>query len=559
VNLFDSLTTGRSGALHAWDGDGFERIPWSRIVAEAQRVAVGLKGAGVEPGTPVATVLTNSPQTVTGLLGVWLAGGAVASLPVPARAMKVEEYTAQIAGLSHHVGSPLLVLDEKILQFLPEELGQELPIRTWDSLPADGPLDPSPPGDDELAFVQYSSGSTSMPKGCMLTTRAIGNQLEIIGDMVNTVPGEETVSSWLPLSHDMGVFGCLLFAWAHDHDLALSSPERFMYDPRTWFGDCADFGATLSAGPPSALHVAARAQRTVKQMGELVLRGCVIGAERIPWSTLEAATAAFAPHGLKPSAWLPAYGLAEATLVVSVTGLDEEPSRIHLDGDALSEGEIELVDAGHEGATAMVSVGRPCDGVEVRLSEPGRLSELLVRSTSLFTGYFGQPELTAEQLVDGELATGDLGFEHDGQLYVVGRADDLLSVRGRNIYAREIEAAVDALEEVRSGCSTIVDVEDGYQGRARLVMLVELKDEEADCRRLAKDASKLAKGKAGVWLDECVFLAKGVLPKTPSGKIQRFRCRHLVATDTLEPIERVPLRRRRAGAPAAPARRDEVA
>jgi fatty-acyl-CoA synthase len=542
VKLFEALTAPKRGALHWWDGDRFVREPWADVAAQAHRVAAGLRRVGVGPGVPVASVLTNSPDTVRGLLGVWLAGGAAASLPVPARAMGGDEYIAQIAALCAHVGSPFLAVDDGLACLLTEE-ALEMPVRSWSSLAVDARIDPAPPGEDDLAFVQYSSGSTSVPKGCMLSTRAIGNQLGTLMEMVDAVPGGETIASWLPLSHDMGVFGCLLLSWAMDFDLVLSSPERFIYDPRTWFGDCADFGATLTAGPPSALHVAARAQATARVEREIVLRACVIGAERIAFSTFAAATEALAPYGVTGRTWLPAYGMAEATLVVSGIGLDEEPSCRYLDSIALGDGELSEVDPEHDAATPIVSAGWPCQGVQVRTSDPAQLSDLLVSSTSLADGYFGDAERTAARFVDGEVVTGDLGFVWDGQVYVVGRGDDVLSVAGRKVYARQIEAAVDLLPGVRPGCSTIVDV--GEKGRGRLVMLVELKDELVDHRELATMAAKTAKSKAGVLIDECLFLAKGALPKTPNGKIQRFRCRQLVSAGALEPIARVELRRRR--------------
>ncbi|HEX8066911.1 MAG TPA: AMP-binding protein [Thermoleophilaceae bacterium] len=540
MHLVGALTEPKRQSLHSWAGGSFAETSWNDVVADAHRVAVGLRRLGVGPGVRVATVLTNSPAVVRGLLGVWLAGGVVSSLPVPARAMGIEVYADQIATLSSHASSPVLLLEPRLIEALRDPLGGRCDMRAWDSLAADGPLDPSPPEGDELALIQYSSGSTSTPKGCALTARAIGNQIDTLAEMVSAVPGEDRVGSWLPLSHDMGLFGCLLFPWACDLALALSTPERFMYDPRTWFGDWADFGATLSAGPPSALQVATRAQSSSRLSRELRMRACVIGAERIAWPVLDGATRALSPYGLGARAWMPAYGMAETTLAISAVALDEEPSCRHVDSSALADGDIRELADGAEAATPIVSAGRPCAGVEVRLERSDRLSEINVRSTSLADGYFGEPEKTSERFIDGELATRDLGFVRDGELYVVGRSDDVLSLAGRKVYAREIEATVDLLEQVRSGCSTIVDV--GGEEHRRLVMLIELKDERADCRGLAAEVSRTAKVKAGVLLDECIFLQRGALPKTPTGKIQRFRCRHLVASDGLEPLARVALR-----------------
>lgn len=541
MELFDALTHGKTSTLHAWDGSGFRTSSWSDVVRDAERIAVGLRRAGVEPGTRVATILTNSPEAVRGLLGVWLAGGTVASLPVPARGMTFEDYVEQITTIRGRLESPLLVTEQRLVDAFGGEHDVGAPLASWESLPADGKLEAAPPAADDVAFIQYSSGSTSMPKGCMLTTRAIGRQLETIAEISEPTAGD-TVVSWLPLSHDMGMFGCLLYPWVQDLELALSSPERFIANPRTWMGDCAEYGASMTAGPPSALRIASRAQRRPLER-EIKLRVCVLGAERIDWDVVQDATATFAPSGLKPNVWMPAYGLAEATLVVSAVAAREVPARLVIDTVALAEGEIRLTDPGDERATSIVDVGEAPSGIEIRTADPDRLSEILIRSESMFSGYHGDPETTASKLsADGELDPGDLGFMRDGRLYVVGRADDLLSVGGRNVYARDIELAVDGLEGVRSGCSTIVDAGAGANGTGqRLVMLLELKDESADTRELAGAAARTATQKAGVPLDECVFLRKGTLPKTPSGKIQRFRCRQLVLAGELEPLARVEL------------------
>jgi acyl-CoA synthetase (AMP-forming)/AMP-acid ligase II len=535
--LWDAIARPKASSLHCFVDERFETTAWSEVIADAERVAAGLRRAGVREGDRVATVLTNTPAAVRGLLGTWFAGAAVASLPVPARGMGLDEYGEHLGHLCAHVDSPFFVTDERLMSVLPELAG--VPTRTWESLSGAGRLEAAPPPDDELAFIQYSSGSTSMPKGCMLTGRAIARQMEILGRMANVEPGAETVASWLPLSHDMGTFGCLVFPLFWDFDLALSSPERFMRSPRTWFGDCADFGATLTAGPNSGVHFAARMQGRARLDRELRLKVCVVGAERIEWSALEAAAKVFGPYGFERKVFLPAYGLAEATLVVSSIGVEDEPSAVHLDTLALADGEIAEVPAGSGTATPMVSVGRACNGVEVRLGEPGRLSEIHLRSPSLASGYYADPERTSERFRDGEFSTGDLGFERDGELYIVGRSDDLLSVAGRNVYARELEAEVERFESVRSGCCTIVDVPADRE--TRLVMLIEPKDGFEGYEDVAGAAARAATAKAGVTIHECLFLPKGTLPKTPSGKIQRFRCRQLLAGDRFEPIERVEL------------------
>lgn len=536
MDLWDALTRSQhgGGTLHCWDGERFATATWDETVADAQRVAAALRRLGVGPGSRVASVLSNSREAVCGLLGVWLAGGTLASLPVPARGMDVEDYREQLRMLIAHLQPSVLALDAELCALVPIELG-DVRVVAWQSLGGAAQLDPEPPELDDVAFVQYSSGSTGTPKGCMLTTRAIAAQLETIREMLDGVPGRETVCSWLPLSHDMGLFGTLLYAWAWDFDLVLSSPQRFTVAPRTWFEDMARSGCTQTAGTGSAVHFAARAQRAARLPGRLRLRSLVIGAERIEAAVLDDALATFGAAGLVPTALRPAYGLAEATLAVTATATDAPPRVRTVDSAALADGELHPAEGA--GTTALVSLGRPCSGVELRFPQPERVSELHIRTPSMFSGYYADRERTRERLCDGELATRDLGVVHDGELYLVGRTDDVLSVGGRNVYTSEIEAAVSALDGVRHGCCTIVDL----PGRRtpHLAMLVELRDGHDGYDTIASAASRMATAKAGVNLSECVFLAKGVLPKTPTGKVQRFRCRELLLSGRLPALRRV--------------------
>jgi fatty-acyl-CoA synthase len=165
------------------------------------------------------------------------------------------------------------------------------------------------------------------------------------------------------------------------------------------------------------------------------------------------------------------------------------------------------------------------------------MSEVYVRSPSLFSGYKADPQRTRERLHDDELATGDLGFLHEGELYLVGRTDDLLSVGGRNVYAHEIETAVGGLDALRKGAVTMVETPTG--ATPRLTMLIEVRDRRLDFAEISATVSGIVATTAGINLDECVFLPRGTLPKTPTGKIQRFRCRQLVMDDPLGVVARV--------------------
>jgi fatty-acyl-CoA synthase len=335
----------------------------------------------------------------------------------------------------------------------------------------------------------------------------------------------------------MGMFGCLLYSWAYDFDFVLSSPERFGMAPRTWFRDMAEYQATMTAGTSTAVYLAARAQGSATLPKELRLRAAVIGAERVDWDTLSAATEKFRPFGLSDTAFQPAYGMAEATLAAAGKPWARAPKVLAFDGLALVEGTVTEVAPDHPKATRLVSNGLALPGVRIDASGPQDISEIRVSSPSLAHGYYGDPERTAAKFEDGWLRTGDLGFVRDGELYVMGRADDMLSVGGRKVYASEIESAVDSLKNVRKGCAAVIDT--GGSGSSRLVLMLEPQGNPRDFQPIADEAASLAMQKAGVALAECLFLSRGVLPKTPSGKIQRFRCRALLDEGRLTPLARV--------------------
>lgn len=540
--LWDLLLRSEShGTLHHWEEDGFGHLPWSEVVADAHGMALALRAVGVRPGTRVATVLTNSAHTVRGLLAIWLAGGAVASFPLPARGQAPEEYEHQLSVLSERLDPTALLVDEQLRPLVPEGLAAQLPVLTWTSLYRDGRIDPEPPGADDTAFIQYSSGSTSLPKGCELSVRAIGTHLHMLRELSDGRPGRETIASWLPLSHDMGVFGTMLHAWAFDHDFVLSTPERFGMAPRTWFRDMSEFGATMTAGTNTALHLATRAQGRGVLPKPLRLKVFVVGAERVDWGTLNAAAETFRSSGLTQEAFMPAYGMAEATLAIASTPLGERPSVRGFDEAALLDGRVVEVPEDAPGATRLVSNGPPLPGVRVRTARPGQVSELLVATPSLATGYHGDPQRTAERFRDGELRTGDVGFVLDGEVFFVGRADDLISVGGRNVYTGEIESAIEDTGPVRKGCSALVEVPGTPV--SRLVLLLEPARRSDDFHSIAGHAARVVLEKAGIALSECVFVERGHLPRTPSGKIQRFRCRSLLGRDEnrLKTIARVRL------------------
>lgn len=528
MTLWDTLMSPATLRRDTWQWDGveFRRRTYGDGIAAARHAAAGLRHRGVGPGSVVATVITNGPDALPCVGGAWFAGARVASLPIIARGMTPDGYTAQLRGLCRLLGAECLLVEDRFLAFMPDgaDLGTEIVgcrglIETADT------ADVAPPPPDETMFIQFSSGTTSEPRGVELTGRAIEAQLRTLATEGEIDPERDVGYTWLPMSHDMGFFGCTLLAWYSGIPGVVATPERFLGAPRTWFDDCADFGATVTAAPPFAFDIAARVERIRSSGKPVALRHCMIGAEEILWPTLEAALEALGPRGLTAEALMPGYGLAEAVLGVTGERLGAVPSFVDVDGEALADGRVEPVEPDHPAVRRLVSTGEPLPGVEVRIDPAG--SEIVVRSPSLGSRYHGNEMLTAERFADGELRTGDSGFLHEGKLFISGRNDDLLTVRGRNVYVQELERELAAEPPLTAGSCAIVDIQAG--GRARIVLVAEVNDRHTDVDELTLRLYRQTMESCGLAIQDFVFLPRGTFPKTPSGKAQRYRCRELAA------------------------------
>jgi acyl-CoA synthetase (AMP-forming)/AMP-acid ligase II len=526
MDLWDRLLLPKtlSQEVWQWDGTAFRRRTWGEGIAEARHAAAGLHKRGVRPGNVVATVLTNGPDALPAAGGAWMLGAKVASLPIIARGMDVARYAAQLRRLCALLGARCLVAEDRFLAFMPADadIGVDI-VGCRDLLETPDARDVSPPPEDETLFIQFSSGTTSEPRGVELTGRAIDAHLSALSEKIGVDPERDSGCSWLPMSHDMGLFGCLMMGWYNAIPGLIGTPERFLGAPHTWFDDCADFGATITAAPPFALDLAARVERVRSSGKQLKLRLCLVGAEEILWTTLTEAARTFEPRGLTLETLAPAYGLAEATLAVTIDSVGAAPEFLDVDAVALGAGRIEPVAATHPNARRLVSTGDELRDVAVRI-EP-ESGEIVIRSTALGERYFGNPELTAARFRNGELHTGDIGFLHEGRLFVSGRNDDLLTHGGRNVYVQDVERAIAAGTEIREDNCAIVDVH--VDGARRVTLVAEVLDPLLDAKALAARLYRRTVEACGLSINDFVFLDRGLFPKTPSGKAQRYRCREL--------------------------------
>jgi fatty-acyl-CoA synthase len=508
-----------------WDGRRFQRGTYGDLLTDARRAAAALRKRGVGPGSIVAGVLTNGPDTTRAATGVMFTGATFASLPIIARGMSVPAYIDQLSELCKHLHANCLLAEERFLAFMPKDADLGVDVIGYHSLLESADMaDINPPALDDVLFIQFSSGTTTQPRGAQLTGSAIEAQLIRLAERLSLDPTHDVGYMWLPLSHDMGIFGGAFLAWYTGMRAVKSTPERFLQSPRSWFDDCAEFGATVTAGPPSAVNMTARAERAGSSGRPLKLRLCLVGAELVEWPVLEQAAAVLGPRGLDMKTFTTAYGLAEVTLAATIGPLDQAPDFIDVDSDALALGDIHEVDPRDPRARRLVSAGTPLSDTTIR-ADPAS-GEIVVQSSSLASGYFGNGDATRMHFRDGAFWTSDLGFIRDGHLYISGRSDDVVIVHGRNIFVQDLEATLSTEPGIRAGSCALVQ-EPGH-GRRRISLVAEIDHNHIDRHALAARLRRVTMEADGLPIDEFVFLPAGTFPMTPSGKVQRYRCREIV-------------------------------
>ncbi|MEU6186517.1 fatty acyl-AMP ligase [Nocardia sp. NPDC047038] len=410
---------------------------------------------------------------------------------------------------------------------------------------------------DELAYLQYTSGSTRSPAGVRVTHDNLATALTQLGHAVS-VADDRPVVTWLPFFHDMGlILGLSLPLFLGVHGITLA-PAEFVKRPVRWLRAIADYRAGTTGCPNFGLKLAVSGTTPAERAG-LDLSGLDIvlnGSEPVRADALQEFTETFAPYGFRHHAHTPGFGLAEATLTVTVCDQRENPVWHRFDRAALSEGRAVALSedaAGSVDGVPLVGCGAPA-GQQLRIVDPvlgtalpaGRVGEIWVAGDNVCDGYFGRPDATAEifcATLPGSTArwlrTGDLGFQHEGQLYIAGRRKDVIVVDGRNHYPADIEATVQACApEVRPGHVTAFGHDDGL--REDLVVAAELGTvdgrEPIELFALARRIRTAVASTHEVMPGAVLLLEPGRIPKTSSGKLRRGECRARYLAGQLSPV-----------------------
>ena len=531
-------------------------LPWSTLLARAEPLAGGLQALGLARGEPLALAFPTGEGIVVALLAALLAGLAPAPLAPPTRLGALAEQRRRLGRALAASRARLLLADPAVVPLLGEAAAAPaLGTRTLDAVPP-APLAAAACVAADLGLVQFSSGTTGEPRPVALSRAALVAQARLLNGLwPETADFVASGVCWLPLHHDMGLIGCLLPALERRADLTLLAPEDFVARPALWLRALSRSRASVSPAPSFGYALCLRRVRDDELEGVdlSAWRHALCGAEPIAPEVLRRFAGRFARWGLRREALTAVYGLAEAGLAVTFAPLDRPFATARFGREALLAGRAVEEPGGRE----LASLGEPLPGwrVEARgdggaeaLPE-GRVGEIWVSGPSLMSGYLGRPVETAAVLRGGWLATGDLGFLRGRELFLVGRAKDVVIVRGRNHAAEEIEAAAASVAGARTGGVAAVGWLPEGGEEEELLLLVEREPASArgggnghgeaagaarrgsagggaggggrDAADLAADCRQAVLGSLGLRAGLVVVLPPGALPRTSSGKVRR--------------------------------------
>ncbi|WP_240048326.1 fatty acyl-AMP ligase [Crenalkalicoccus roseus] len=506
-------------------------LTYAELRRRALAGAARLAGFGLARGDRIGLIAAASPDFVAAFMACQYAGLVPVPLPGPGafsdRAAHLDQIRRQLA----QCGARRVILPASLARAWRGGEEGEIPWESWTALlerPAAPPGAPLGPG--ELCYLQYSSGSTRFPTGVAVTQQALMANCHAIAHALR-LREDDRIASWLPLHHDMGLVGILLGGLSCQRSVDLMASEDFARRPATWLRLIARNRATISSAPCFGYELCSR-RATRELVAELDLshwRVAGIGGEMIRPEAIAAFTETFAPAGFRPRAMLPCYGLAEATLAVSIAPLGEGLALDRVERQALAEEGRALPVV--EGGRALVRCGRPVQGCEVTIQDEAgrvlgerRVGRIMVRGPSVMTGYFGDDAATARVLgPDGWLDTGDRGYWAGEELVVIGRAKDSIIVNGRNIWPQDLEWAVERLPGLRAQDCAAFAVE-GAEGE-RPVLLVQCRSQDPAERQALVAAARQAVLRACGVECEVVPVPPRSLPRTSSGKLSRTRAR----------------------------------
>ena len=508
------------------------RHTWAQVHQQARRIAGGLAAAGVGPGDAVG-VLAGAPVEIAPTAqGLWMRGASLTMLHQPTPRTDLLVWAEDTAAVVDMIEARAVVVSDPFMAALPVLQEKGVPVLTVAELLDAEPTDPVETGEDDVALMQLTSGSTGSPKAVQITHRNIRSNLEAMFVGVNYDLEKDVMVSWLPCFHDMGMVGFLTTPMYFGGELVKVTPMDFLRDTLLWAKLVDKYKGTFICGPNFAYALFAKRLRKLAEPGQFdlsTLRIAMSGAEPVDPADVEDLIDAGRPFGLKPEVILPAYGMAETVLAAAFspvgTGLEVD----EVDADLLAALH-QAVPSTRGNTRRLASLGPMLDGLEVRIvGDDGRMlpprgvGVIQLRGDSVTPGYITMAGYMSAQDEHGWYDTGDLGYRmENGHLVVCGRVKDVIIMGGRNIYPTDIERAAGRVEGVRPGCAVAVRLDAGHS-RETFAVAVESNafGDAAEVRRIQHQVAHEVVTEVDVRPRNVVVLGPGTIPKTPSGKLRR--------------------------------------
>ena len=546
TQALDYAATGETGLnFHDLRGKLVLALPYRELRAEALALAGRLLAAGLAPGDRIGLIADTTADFVRAFFACQYAGLTPTPMPLPTPLGGRDAYIAQIARMLRAAAAGAVIAPPEFDGWVAEAAeaaGVALTLRLADLPPGDGQTLP-PIAPEQTSYLQFSSGSTRSPTGVVVTHQALmANAVAITRDGLQVVPQDRAVS-WLPLYHDMGLIGFLLSPIASQMTVDLLPTAAFVRRPLLWLDLIARNGGTISYSPTFGYDLCARRADAASELDLAGWRIAGVGGDMVRSAPLETFHNRFAAAGFRRTAFVASYGMAEATLALTMAPLGQGLRTDTVDVDAMErDGRVEPGEAAAR-RRSFVRCGPILPGHEIEVRDEAgavlperRVGRIFVRGPSLMREYFREPEATAAVLsADGWLDTGDLGYLADGEITPTGRSKDLILLNGRNVWPQDLEwTAESGVEGLRSGDVAAISLgEDSEQ----VVLLVQCRSADAELRRrIAEDVAALMRARHGV--DALVRLVgPRALPQTSSGKLSRSKARTLYESGAFELVE----------------------
>lgn len=509
-------------------------LTFGGLALEAERFAAGLADLRCAAGRTVVIILPHGPELFAALFGAILGGHVPTIMAVPSGKRDPRHYCSELNSLLQRIQAAALISDDATLAEI--EAGAvplDCPVLRKEGLPESGtPISDVRLVPESPVLLQHSSGSTGLKKGVLLSNRAVLEQIRSYQERLQLTPADQIVS-WLPTYHDMGLIACTILPLVLGMTVTTLSPFHWVARPSSLLRAIHEYRPTITWMPNFAYDFMAARVRA----GDVV--DCRLDSMRAWVNCSEPTIAAshrvffdrFAPMGVRADTLWTCYAAAETTFAVAQATSSDLPRVERVDRDQLvrEHRAVPAAESAQPSSVELLSAGRPLQGTEVRIvSEAGseladrHIGEIVVRSPSVFDGYYADPDATEKGLRDGWWFSGDLGYRADGHLFVTGRKKDLIILAGKNYYPHDIERAVGEVKAIYPGRVVALGVPDPSIGTQRLIVLAETRDRaDVESTEVSLAIRKVVTERVDCTIDHLILVPHMSLLKTSSGKIAR--------------------------------------